>query len=63
MAPEKSWRMLQLVCSGFCEQTSGFFRCLGYNFGICSKFSSKSKDEHTKHDNFKLIANIVKGMG
>jgi hypothetical protein len=38
MAPEKSWRMLQLVCSGFCEQTPEFFRCFGYNFGICSKY-------------------------
>jgi hypothetical protein len=40
MAAEKSWRKLQLVCSGFCEQTSGFFRSLGYNFGICSKTSA-----------------------
>jgi hypothetical protein len=36
MTPKKSWRMLQLVCSGFCEQTLRFFRHLGYNFGICS---------------------------
>jgi hypothetical protein len=29
----KSWRMLQLVCSGFIEQTPGFFLRL-YNFWI-----------------------------